>query len=696
MNKYARTCLSIALMLAFFGVAAQKKGQDRLDSLMAVLPNAAEDTSKVNLLVDISITCSNISVDDGLKYGNKALELAENMAWQQGIANADRALALNYHAIPDFPQALAHFLKAYRMYEALDNKRGVIKCVNAIAALYQEQSDFAKALEYDFLSLKINEEAADKAAMGANYSNIGLVYQNLSDYPNALEYDFKSLKIHEELGDKDGIARSLGSIGVVFQNQADYPKAINYFTRALKICEEIGFKRGIGRNYTNLAIVYEAQSNLKAALEYDYKALSINEEVGNKQGYAKDLNNIGLIYRKQSDFGKSLEILFQALQVADQLKNRLVYAITLGNIGETYLHLTDDVNDQQLKKILSGNKLKALDLAKIYTDSALVLNKRMGDLNKLKDNYQTMSKIQTKLGDVNGALENYKKYVASKDSVYNTDKDKRLTQLSMQYEFNKIQDSIRAAQSKMELMHATEWKKQKVWNIILIGFSILLLLVGWLLYNRFKLQKKVEQQRAIIEERQRIGSEMHDDLGSGLSKISLLSQLLQQNPSPSEAKVHLDKITQSTEEMIDKMGEIVWALSAKNDTLENLVVYIRQYAMEFFDSTPIECKVLIPDELPEVPLDGELRRKIFLVVKEALHNVLKHSAASKVEINFVLPDGKFEILISDNGKGIDLSSISILGNGLQNMKKRMEDIGGVLEIKNMVGTSIKIQLPIAL
>jgi signal transduction histidine kinase len=133
-------------------------------------------------------------------------------------------------------------------------------------------------------------------------------------------------------------------------------------------------------------------------------------------------------------------------------------------------------------------------------------------------------------------------------------------------------------------------------------------------------------------------------------------------------------------------------MNSKNDSLGNLISYIRAYSTEYLEGTSVNCKVTIPHDIPEKELTGDKRRNIFLCVKETLNNMLKHSGATGLTID-ILTDGVLTIRIYDNGRGIDLQKIRQFGNGLQNIKRRMESIGGDFEIKNNNGTETILTLP---
>jgi signal transduction histidine kinase len=141
------------------------------------------------------------------------------------------------------------------------------------------------------------------------------------------------------------------------------------------------------------------------------------------------------------------------------------------------------------------------------------------------------------------------------------------------------------------------------------------------------------------------------------------------------------------------MNAIIWSMNNKNDSLGNLISYIRSYTLEYLEATQIGCKVNIPEHIPEVELTGDKRRNIFLCVKESLNNVLKHSKCTALRVD-VKVNNQLIINIHDNGVGIDLKNIRQFGNGLPNIERRMESIGGSFHIENDRGTLTTLKLPL--
>ncbi len=222
-----------------------------------------------------------------------------------------------------------------------------------------------------------------------------------------------------------------------------------------------------------------------------------------------------------------------------------------------------------------------------------------------------------------------------------------------------------------------------------------------LFFTRRRMQRKLErleQRHAIEKERGRIAKDIHDDLGSSLTRIMMLGERAEDGLGKREdVALHVGKIVATARGSVQALDEIVWAVNPENDTLEGLVEYISHYADEFFENTTVGCRLDIPVHLPSLTISAEVRHDIFLVVKEAFNNIAKHSRASEVHVEISVADSTLRILVEDNGCGFDPSHppAARKGNGLGNMHKRIETLGGQLELTSAPaqGTRLKLTLP---
>jgi class 3 adenylate cyclase/tetratricopeptide (TPR) repeat protein len=259
--------LSLGLILFWImGVSpcfAVKLGKEKVDSLLKLLStHPSEDTAKVTLYGSIAFEYYTIDPKKGLGYGEKGIDLAEQ----------------------------------------LKDRKGLTFCLISTGVCYWVTSDFPKALELLLKALKIAEEDGDKTGIARASTNIGSIYADEEEYSKALEYYFKALKISEELGDKRGMARKLGNIGTIYKEDKnpDYPKALEFYSKALKYYEEIGEKRGIAVTLLNISWVYSGQSMYKKSIAGLNKALPLVEEIGEPRWIMYYYGTIGEAYFKMA------------------------------------------------------------------------------------------------------------------------------------------------------------------------------------------------------------------------------------------------------------------------------------------------------------------------------------------------------------------------------------------------------------
>ena len=162
--------------------------------------------------------------------------------------------------------------------------------------------------------------------------------------------------------------------------------------------------------------------------------------------------------------------------------------------------------------------------------------------------------------------------------------------------------------------------------------------------------------------------------------LRLMSEIAR-NKMKENTPVEIEKISHSADEVLNKMNAIIWSMNSGNDTLDNMVSYIRAYSLEYLENTAIDCRITTPEYIEKIELIGDKRRNIFLCVKETLNNSLKHSGATEIKIDIEVSD-RLVIRIQDNGKGIDMQKLRQFGNGLKNIQNRMNSIGGSFSIEN--------------
>lgn len=205
----------------------------------------------------------------------------------------------------------------------------------------------------------------------------------------------------------------------------------------------------------------------------------------------------------------------------------------------------------------------------------------------------------------------------------------------------------------------------------------------------------LEMQNSLERERARIARDIHDDLGATLTQITLLSELTRrESGNPGQVTQHADQIARAARGLVQAMDETVWAVNPKNDNLPRLAGYIFQYAEKFFSGSAVRCHFDSPDDVPDRPMTAEARHHLFLAAKEAMNNVARHSSASQVWLRLKVSDAELVLSVEDNGHGLPVENDRQFGNGLTNMRRRMEEIGGTFAVESSVGggTSVYFKL----
>ena len=226
------------------------------------------------------------------------------------------------------------------------------------------------------------------------------------------------------------------------------------------------------------------------------------------------------------------------------------------------------------------------------------------------------------------------------------------------------------------LLHRATWFRALMAALILVALA----LIAWL-YMQARLRKQravFEREQAVLQERMRIAGDMHDDLGAGLSGLKLRSEMaLRVEKDPAKREL-LGSLARSAGDIITSMRQIIWTMNDDQGTLADLASYTGNHARTYCEANGLVAEVALDQQWPDVQLTSEQRRNIFLFVKEALHNVVKHAGASKVRLTMHVEGDHLSVVVADNGTGMPKGADHSIGNGLRNMHKRMRSLGGSL------------------
>ena len=613
------------------------------DSLRTVFRKTKQDTSTVNALMEYGKAMTEESVDSATFYYQKALSLSKKLNFKPGIyryyINYTYMVGIRNSNIKEALR-LAKELEAFAQKEKSDKFLSGTYFIHAI--IFQKNEQYDSSIYFYEKTLKLFEKINNKVDITTVYGNISNIYHNQNMLNLAMEYNTKALNVDIKLKDTLNIISDYVNRGFIYYDKNDVAGEEKCNREALRLAELIKSPYRIMITSTNLASMFVDRQMFDSSLFYHEKAYKLSKKYGASINTLEILLDISNAYLKKKNYDKANE----------------------------YLELaTTKYDTKQLsiskKLFLIELKINIFNAIGRYKEAAFLLE----DYNILTDSTNVIS-TQERVLEFNNKLK-------------------------------------KAESEKVILSKQIEINKQKTWIYLLSLSSLALLLLGFLFYRyQNKKQEAKNQKIRILEqenefvavkstlegqlnERVRISKEIHDDLGSSLTTISLLTEVLK---TKVDGKIvpEVSKISNTSARMVDSLNEIVWALNIQNDTLNSLVAFIRKYARDFLQDT--EIKLIFQENVnQDFTLQGNVRRSIYLVVKEAINNVVKHADAKEVKLNITADANKLVILIEDDGRGINPEKKSIFGNGLKNMNQRIEDIGGTFKMYQTKGMVIDIE-----
>jgi signal transduction histidine kinase len=743
LSRFLGIALYIFLIAGLTTVDAQTS---TLDSLLSALPAMQEDTNKVLTLVQVSRQY--LALSDYANSG-KCVEqmqtLSERLNFKKGIAIADAHSGLIDYYGGYFSEAQEKFRNAISIFQQMNFRRGIADNYTNLGLAQMAQGNLSGAIESYSIALGFREEH-DKRGRSAAYNNIGTIYHHQGDYPNALKYYLMSVQIDEELGDKLDLAFSYNNLGLFYQHQEKEEEAIDYFRKANMLCREIGHKECIAGTNSNIATLYKTQGNYQQSLNYHLGSLDVFREIENRGAIAGELNNVGLMYHLLGQDSSALLYLLQAMNVHEELGDVHGKATALLNMGEVYTSLGQ--HDEARKHLESAIQLSSrIDAKENITASYLSLIQ----LDSITGNYQQALEHFRKYTLFKDSMLNEKglQSIAELESKYETEKkDREIDRLEnersvqeLQYELqaqslNQIRSekerlyaenllslkqidlfdkerqlkNLRIEKDSAELIARRAENRQSEAQVVLLDQQneikdlrlkektqlqyymaiafILLTILGGFAYAHYFTKQKLKLQML----RNKIASDLHDDVGSTLSSISIFSEMAQKQSK--EVIPALQTIGESSRKMLDAMADIVWTINPENDQFEKILLRMRNFAYDLLGAKKIDFEFKAHGDTSNLKLPMEVRKNLFLIFKEATNNMVKYSEANKAAYSIKNENDHLVMQIRDNGKGFDVSKTPA-GNGLKNMRKRAEEIGGILSIDSLPGNGTTILFRVA-
>jgi len=520
--------------------------------------------------------------------------------------------------------------------------------------------------------LKLNEQVE----IMYNYLNLANVYSTASRFKESAVFLIKADSMALRANDlklQAGIKRQMG---VLYREQGQLEKAIPYFKESMRYYLNIrdtihAWDAGSGLSTTYIKLNWN-DSNI-ALLNYCASLLNQLKSANYQKGMLDE--KFGDAYYAVASYNKALDYYRNAYDIFAVDNNNSDMAYEAINVGKTY---------KEAKKYPQAEKflLRAYQLS----DSIHMLHYAHDAANELSNLYKATSdwKNGFKWLLITNKLS---------DSLNLNEQNEKTAELQAKYDAAKKDKEITLLRKDAELNLLT-LQKQKGFKYAAVIVLALLALIAFLMVNRYRAVHKAQQQVEIEKLRNNIARDLHDDMGSVLSSINIISKVVLENPDEKEnMQEHFKKINENSNYMLESMSDIVWAINPANDSLMKVIFKMKEFAGDILEPLNIQWEFQQSGNFENIRLSLKSRKDIYLVFKEAINNAAKYSRCSKVIITISHQSDQVTLQVKDNGSGFD-TGILREGNGLKNIKQRAEEMNGSANILSTPGQGTTVQVTI--
>ncbi|HEY5407967.1 MAG TPA: tetratricopeptide repeat protein, partial [Ginsengibacter sp.] len=400
----------------------------------------------------------------------------------------------------EYAGAIQYTNQSLTLSDKIDFKKGKEKAFYLLGLIYTVMNNNTEALKNFMLSLKISQERQNTLGIANSFSRIGYTYNSLDNLAESKKNYYESLKIYEEIGDKSAMAYLHEMIGFIDATEHNDSAALDSYYIALKYAEEVGEKEITGETLLKIGNVYFSRGNYTEALIKDSAALNIYKKVGDNELLADGFANMGRTYEKLGDIDFNTGDKINANNKFAEAVNNYLLSLKLGKLG-----VGDEGGLTWYYSYTGGIyiKLHKLDSARLYLDTSLQLSKEIGGADNFEKSYNGLAALDSAEGNYKQAFKDYKKYILYRDSILNGENQKKILQVSMQYDFDKKESIAKAEQDKKDV-EAKRIKNQQYLAIAALGVVVLAVLIITLIQFRNNKQKQkanllITQQKEKVE-----------------------------------------------------------------------------------------------------------------------------------------------------------------------------------------------------
>ncbi len=588
-----------------------------------------------------------------------------------------------------------------------------------------------KSIAYYQQALVLGKNAKCNECIFLTYINIGNCYIELNKMDSAAIGFENAVAIGRVLKDSFKEGRGIANLGNVYLHKNDRAKAMDYYLQAAKIWENSENKKYLPSLYSNINALLEEQKEHSKAMEYANKAVALSKQLGDTLSLVDGLINLSVSYHNLGQKEKAFQILEQALPLAKK-NGDLYQLVTLtNNIGDYYIanknfpaalstslelyNYSEKIGNKYF--LSSANlmlakvyyELKQQDKAFAHIADAEKLANEIGERAELKDIYKIRGDIEQANGNYKSAASYYAKTIELRDSLFETGTSEKVAEAEAKYENEKKQKEIVQLEKNKEIQ-SLSIKQKSTLNYFLIGSLAALLLVGFLGYRNFRnrqelakqqdeLQKQritdLEKDKQLVavdsmlqgqeEERSRLAKDLHDGLGGLLSGVKFSLSNMKDN-----LIITPDNMT-VFERSLDMLDTSIRELRrvAHNMMPEMLTKFGLDEALKEYCNT-VNATKLLSVKYQSIGMDSRIEKSseiiIYRIIQELLNNIMKHATATEAMVQLIKEDGRFSIIVEDNGKGFDTTLLKTnKGAGLTSIQSRVDYLKGQLDIHSEQG-----------
>ncbi len=578
----------------------------------------------------------------------KVLELIEISKLEGKAADVNSNLGSLHLARGENNEAIQWFFKALRLFESDNNKRGEGQTLSNIASGFYLTGDIKQATAYMRQSIYVRESINDLPGLIIPNINLGHYYLILDSLPQAHARFNKGIRLADSLNNTALRAAGYSAMGAYHNKQKQYTEALQWMEKAMDIFREQNNKTLLSRTLIAAGGAATMNGDFEMAEKCLLEASDLAIQLGNKENCMNANLQLSNLYDKQGNKASALDYYRRYILYKDSIASKSA----LSKLEEIKAQYETDKKDNEISRLQANQRIGILELEK---QKAIIAGNTLEALQK----------------------ENEIKLLSQERELQEAAFRKSQEELELQSLLAKNKEQeLKLSQQNLQLIHqqnqlnVEDLKRQKqLRNFAIIG-AVLISLLVYFLFNRFKLRKKIEQQQQLLEVRNDISRNLHDDIGASLSNISILNELTQRNiGNPDVARKHLSVAGEDINRISESLSDIVWNINPQFDSSENLFIRMKRYAADMFEGRNIEAEIMFPENTTSLHMSMGQRRDFYLIFKEAINNTAKYSKATKAQVTIVVDRDIIELKVKDNGIGFQQTKVGT-GNGLQNMKQR--------------------------